>query len=127
LDGRGVHFRDRTTGGKPGGDDSDEDVYGPLGWEPAYIGQQPRNGSKFVGWVDDQFFYLDKDAAYAAVQEYAKRGDIPFGIKPRQLWEGLAKSGKSVANAGRVDSQVRVVGKRRWVVQIPRVFVEGGA
>jgi hypothetical protein len=75
--------------------------------------------------VDEQFFYLDKDAAYAAVQEFANRGDIPFGIKPRQLWEGLAKAGRSVADEGRHDTQVRIAGKRPRVVQIPRVHVEG--
>jgi hypothetical protein len=118
--GRNVHFRDKQTGDVPGGDIETADS---LGWKSGFSGLEPVG--KFVGWVDEQFFYLDKDAAYAAVQEFANRGDIPFGIKPRQLWEGLAKAGRSVADEGRHDTQVRIAGKRPRVVQIPRVHVEG--
>jgi hypothetical protein len=141
VDARGVHFRDRGSGECPGfgenaavtyekpetpgafGDDGPSSkVWGPLGWEGAYSG--PRPAGKFVGWVDDHFFYLEKDGAYAAVQEYANRGGIPFGIKPRSLWEALAKSGVSITIDGRIDNVTRVGGKPKRVVQIPRAAIE---
>jgi hypothetical protein len=138
-----VHFRDRGSGDCPGfgknaaftegkpkekpkygypEDGPSSEVYGPLGWESAYGGRKPVG--KFIGWVDDLFFYLDKDAAYAAVQEYSRRGDIPFGIKPRALWEALAKKEISVTQDGRIDTPARVGGKQKRVVQIPRIAVD---
>jgi hypothetical protein len=142
---RSVHFRDKGSGecpgfgenaaiayrkseGRPSAYASSDDgprsdvVWGPLGWKGAYTGPEP--AGKFVGWVDDRFFYLENDGAYAAVQEYANRGGIPFGIKPRALWEALAKSEVSIAIEGRIDTVTRVAGKPKRVVQIPRVAIE---
>jgi hypothetical protein len=140
VSARSVHFRDRGSGEcpgfgenaaiayeKPDGGPSFEDgpsskVWGPLGWKGAYGRPEPLG--KFAGWVDDHFFYLEKDGAYAAVQEYANRGGIPFGIKPRSLWEALAKSGVSITIDGRIDTVTRVGGKPKRVVQIPRAAIE---
>jgi hypothetical protein len=145
IDARSVHFRDKGSGEAPGfgenhaisypkpeapkyggynpDDGPRKEVWEPLGWKSAYAGR-PEPLGKFVGWVDDQFFYLEKDGAYAAVQEYAKRGDIPFGIKPRALWEALAKTGKSLPSPGRIDTVQRIAGKTRRVIQVPRAAFE---
>ncbi len=36
----------------------------------------PERSTAFVGWADEDHFYLDKDAAYAAVSGFAQRGGI---------------------------------------------------
>src|SRR3712207_9009307 len=49
-------------------------------------GVNPKKGAEFIGWADDAYLYLEKDATFAAVAGFAQRGGIPFGIKPRTLW-----------------------------------------
>ena len=87
----------------------------------------PVRGASFVGWVDEYYLYLDKDAAYAAVSGFAQRGGIPFGIKPGALWKALARSGMSLTDPGRTDTVVRVEGRTRRAMQVPRATVLGGA
>jgi hypothetical protein len=81
--------------------------------------------AEFVGWANAEFLYLDKEAAYAAVSGFAQRGNIPFGIKPKTLWEAMSRSGKSLADAGRNDTTTRIGGTSRRVIQIPRELVVG--
>ena len=121
-----VHVRDRAS-------DAEPEDWAELGWEK--LGDQdgndefvPERGSTFVGWVDEDNFYFDKDAVYASVAGFAQRGGIPFGIKPRALWRALARSGISLVDAGRTDTLARVKGKPKRVVQIRRAIIheEGG-
>jgi hypothetical protein len=78
-----------------------------------------------VGWVDENHLYLEKDAAYAAVAGFAQRGGIPFGIKPRVLWEALKRAGMSLTDQGRTDAVTRIEGKPKRVVQVSRAAVFG--
>jgi len=121
----GVYVKDREYGTHP------EDWAG-LGWErrTTYdsVDVAPQRGASFVGWVDEHFLYLEKDSAYAAVCGFAQRGGIPFGIKPRALWQALKRAGASLADEGRSDTLARIEGKPRRVVQINRTLLqeEGG-
>jgi hypothetical protein len=81
--------------------------------------------AEFVGWADESFLYVDKQAAYAAVSGSAQRGGIPFGIKPRALWEAMSRSGKSLADPGRSDTTAKIEGKTKRIIQIPRELVVG--
>ena len=124
FDGGGAYAKDRETGADP------ED-WADLGWERRQVQDGtdiiPERGASFVGWVDENHFYLDKDAAYAAVSSFAQRGGIPFGIKPGALWKALARSGVSLVGPGRTDTVVRVEGRTRRAMQVPRATVLGGA
>jgi uncharacterized protein DUF927 len=86
---------------------------------------QPASRAEFVGWADAEFLYLDKGAAYAVVSGFSQRGNIPFGVKPKALWEAMFRSGKSLADAGRNDTTTRIEGSSRRVIQIPRELVVG--
>ncbi|MDP9474292.1 MAG: DUF927 domain-containing protein [Actinomycetota bacterium] len=86
----------------------------------------PARSASFVGWVDDRYLYLDKDAAYAAVVGFAKRGGIPFSIKPRTLWKALALSRVSLTDPERNDTTAWICGKSARVVQVPRATVFEG-
>jgi len=123
FDGGGAYAKDRETGAEP-------DDWADLGWERRQVQDGtdiiPQRGASFVGWVDENHFYLDKDAAYVAVSSFAQRGGIPFGIKPGALWKALARSGVSLVGPGRTDTVVRVEGKSKRVVQIPRAAILGG-
>jgi hypothetical protein len=73
--------------------------------------------------VDENYLYLDKDTACAAVAGFAQRGGIPFGIKPRALWEALKRAGMSLTDPGRTDAVARIEGKPKRVVQVSRAAV----
>jgi hypothetical protein len=90
---------------------------------------QPAFKAEFVGWADGSFLYLDKEAAYAAVSGFARGGGLPFGIKPKALWEDMSRSGKSLADPGRNDTTAKIDGKTKRIIQIPRELVidEDGA
>jgi hypothetical protein len=86
-----------------------------------FSGQErdPRSG-KFVGWEDENYLYLEKEAAYAAVAAFTSRGGISFGTKQKALWSALARSGKSLTDSNRTDTTVNIEGKIKRVIQIPR-------
>ncbi len=114
---------DRVTGKEPTG-------WEEMGWEYETDDRaadmcRPRRGADFVGWADGEHLYLDREAAYAAVSGFAQRGGIPFGIKPRAVWEALKRAGINLADEGRTDSTARVGKKSKRVVQIPRAAIFG--
>jgi len=84
---------------------------------------QPALKAEFVGWADESFLYLDKGAAYAAVSGFAQRGGLPFGIKPKALWEAMSRSGKSLIDPGRNDTTAKIEWKTKRIIQIPRELV----
>jgi hypothetical protein len=106
-----------------------------IGWEDLFAGLEKPKGiapadrfrpalkAEFVGWADASFLYLDKGAAYAAVSGFAQRGGLPFGIKPKALWEAMARSGKSLVDPGRRDTTAKIEGKTKRIIQIPRELV----
>jgi hypothetical protein len=115
-----VYVKDREDGTHP------ED-WASLGWERRETQNRadilPERSASFVGWIDDQYLYLDKDAAYATVSSFAQRGEIPFGIKPRTLWRALSRSGISVTDSRRTDTLARIEGQPKRVVQIRRAVI----
>lgn len=120
-----VYVRHKDTGEHPPGRER-------LGWEAEPDSNssemyRPRRHAEFVGWADADHLYLDRETAYAAVSAFAQRGGIlPFGIKPRALWDALKRAGISLADGGRSDTTARIEGKTRRVVQTPRAAVFGG-
>jgi hypothetical protein len=117
-----TYVRNRETGKHP-------PAWKELGWEEDNEGlgdmYRPRRGADFVGWADDAYLYLDREAAYAAVAGFAHRGGIPFGIKPRVLWGALKRAGISLTDPERTDTTARVEGKVKRVIQIPRAMICG--
>jgi hypothetical protein len=116
--GGNAHAKARETGEHPPGCQE-------LGWEDETDEKsanmyRPKRGAEFVGWADGTNLYLDKEAAYAAVAHFAARGGIPFGIKPRALWDALKRAGVTAADEGRTDTLVRVEGKPKRVVRVSR-------
>jgi hypothetical protein len=102
-----------------------------LGWEDetddkAADMYRPRRTAEFVGWADGEHLYLDKEASYAAVAHFAGRGGIPFGIKPRALWDTLKRAGLTVADEGRTDTLARVEGRPRRIVRLHRAALHWG-
>ena len=119
FDAKRVFVKDRESGEEP-----PERLR--LGWEkssqdPSLEASafRPAPKADFVGWVDKDFLFLDPQAAYGAVSSFSQRSGIPFGIKPGALWEAMAWSGKSLADAGRNNTTARVEGQSRRVIQIP--------
>lgn len=116
-----VYVNDRETGDEP--DDCLQ-----LGWEEhnnykedeeraVYV---PHREADSIGWVDEEYLYLNSDAAYAAVAGFAQRGNIPFGIKPSKLWDSLAKAGVSMTDEGRSNTTAKIKGKTMRVIQLRR-------
>ena len=100
-----------------------------LGWEEdAYDGEcRPMRNAEFVGWADDEYIYLDQDTAYAAVAAFAQRGAIPFGVKPRVVWEGLKRARLSLTDTNRNATTAWICGSSKRVVQLPlSIIVERG-
>ena len=85
-----AYAKDRETGKEPSN-------FEEVGWERCETQYEesvsPKKNAEFIGWADDDYLYLDKEAAYAAVAGFAQRGDIPFGIKQRALWAALKQAG----------------------------------
>ena len=98
-----------------------------LGWEESDTelddSYQPKRNAEFVGWADDDYLYLDQDTAYAAVAGFAQRGAIPFGIKPRALWEALKRAGISLTDSGRNATTAWICGRSKRVVQLPLTII----
>ena len=118
FDAKRVFVKDRESGEEPpqrlrlGWEESSQD---PSLESSAF---RPAHKADFVGWVDEDFLYLDPQAAYGAVSSFSQRSGIPFGIKPGALWEAMARSGMSLADARRNNTTARVEGQSRRVIQI---------
>lgn len=73
-----------------------------------------------VGWVDQDYAYLDPQAAYAAVARYAKEADARFALSADALWRMMDADGWLVRdNDGhRAPKRTDPDGNRRRVLQI---------
>lgn len=111
-------MRDKQTGEQPPWSEE-------LGWEVDAFDDEyrPKRNAEFVGWADDGYIYLDQEVAYAAVAGFAQRGAIPFGVKPRALWEGLKRAGTSFADSGRNATTAWICGGSKRVVQLPLTII----
>jgi len=111
-----VYVKDKDTGQQP-------KKWKRLGWEEndgdSGGSHRPRRGADFVGWAGEVHLFLDPNAAYAAVSNFATRGSIPFGIKPGALWEDLKRAGLSRTEKGRTSTTAQIQKKTRRVIQVP--------
>ena len=76
-----------------------------------------------IGWADEGYLYLHPDLAYAADSEFTRKGRIPFGIRPRALWDAMARSGMNLADKDRSTTTARIRGKTKRVIKIPHSAV----
>lgn len=113
-----AYVRDKETGEQP-------PAWEELGWEEGVLDDslQPKRNAEFVGWADDEYIYLNQEVAYAAVAGFAQRGAIPFGVKPRALWEGLKRAGVSLTDSGRNATTAWICGGSKRVVQLPLTII----
>ena len=113
-----VHFTDRRSGEVPVGAER-------LGWLGSSVGDEvyrEKRGNP-IGWADEVYLYLEPNLAYATVSRFAQTGGIPFGIKPKALWNTFAKTGKSLTDEGRNTATAKIEGKTKRVIQLPRSVV----
>ena len=80
----------------------EKDVDGP--------GDDVKPGQTFVGWQDEERYYLISTAVYSAVYEYCQRGGSPFTFKPAVVWADLVRLGVSPSRNGHEGW-----GDRLWV------------
>jgi hypothetical protein len=122
FDAGHVYASDRRTGGIPQEPEQ-------LGWEESdredSATHVPCRNADHIGAADEEYLYLDKNTAFKAIGEFAQRGGLPFGVKPRMVWESLARAGHSLTDEDRTDTSVKVAGKTKRMVQIPRSVVFG--
>jgi hypothetical protein len=125
-----AYVRDRESGNHPpnclrmGWEDPEAAFESPDGFVRVTPTFRPATKAEFVGWADESFLCLDKEAAYAAVSGFAQRGGLPFGIKPKALWEAMSRSAMSLTDPGRNDTTAKIEGKTRRIIQIPRELVD---
>ncbi|MFM8330608.1 MAG: hypothetical protein ACKN9T_02870, partial [Candidatus Methylumidiphilus sp.] len=98
-------------------------------------GDQPPTIDKplgeLVGWVDPVRVYLDRNAAFAAVQELAKATGEHVAITPRSLWARMAERGLllDVQKEGgklRLSPKRTIAGVSRRVYVMKRETIEDG-
>ena len=83
----------------------------------------------FVGWKDEEFFYLMPKAVYGAVYEFCNRAGDPFTFKDKAVWADLVRLGMA-EQQDKTRNQVKVrVGEGRdesrvvWVVKLKAAVV----
>lgn len=122
LKSRKVSLRDRQTDGKP--------------VNPALAGWEERSVKAFgggveyvpahhqIGWIDDDFIYLQPNVTYAALAEIARKAEITIPVGQRQLGTTLRRGGISEPGHGERPTRKEQVGSQKaWVIKIHRKHV----
>jgi hypothetical protein len=81
-----------------------------------------------IGWVDDQYVYLDPDSAFAEVQKLAHSQGSGCPIKQNTLWRRLAERGLLAStDPGRNTLRETIVGVRKRIIHLTKdsLGVEG--
>jgi len=73
-----------------------------------YEVESRRQGQEFVGWEDEEFWYLIPGAIYREVYEVCNRGGQTFTFKEEAVWRDLKIAGVTESQEGRNQSVVRV-------------------
>jgi len=79
---------------------------------------EPRPGIDFLGWRDDESFYLLPEATFSAVVRFCRDTGEHFPVRQERLKRDLAKEQISKCDAGRLTTTTRVGGHTRRVLQL---------
>jgi len=71
-------------------------------------GSDPKPGQKFVGWYDEDYYYLLPSALYIKIHKECNGAGVSFTFKPEAVWADLRRLGLTVCQAGRHQNTVRV-------------------
>jgi hypothetical protein len=87
LSSGGAHLRDLHGGSPPGAH--------MLGWTEKEYGEkvQIQPGGRSIGWIDGEDLYLEPDATYAELQQFAQRQGHPLALGKGALWKRLSEAG----------------------------------
>lgn len=109
-----------------------------LGWERGEHELRTKPGAQFVGWVDDDYFYLDPSNVYRAINGRGARSGKGLGLSKDALWRLLKekdyviaekKSGYPTTNhkvaRGENDAGEEVHVRQKRVLQMERKRVLG--
>jgi hypothetical protein len=97
------------------------------GWRrTAYQGDYLPRGN-CIGWVDDQYVYLDPDSAFAEVQKLAQSQGSACLINQNTLWKRLFERGLLAStDPGRNTVRKTFNGKRGHVIHLTKASLGGG-
>ncbi len=79
----------------------------------------------FIGWQDEESFYLDPEKAFSAVKQKLESIDDSIGLTMRGLYRELLDS-KKIAGSSSNDytTQKRINGKNKRVIKLARTVLE---
>lgn len=76
-------------------------------------------GEIVIGWTDgEDFLLLNPSVAYSAVHEFSIKTGEPFTTKEEAVWADLKREGCTECAKGRNRFEVRIYGKRTWIVKL---------
>lgn len=79
-----------------------------------------------IGWAKGETIYLEPDAAYAVVQEVARKQGTSLPLQPRTLWKRLAEAQLLVAtDTGKNTVNATIGNARRRTVAISAPYLLG--
>jgi hypothetical protein len=87
LSSGGAHIRDAYRGSPPGAC--------MLGWTEKEYGDkvQIQPGGRSIGWIDGEDLFLEQDATYAELQQFAQRQGHTLALTKGALWKRLCEAG----------------------------------
>ncbi len=85
-------------------------------------GLRPETG--FVGWEDDQFLYLQAEAAFQAVSRFCRDAGEAFPVSQGKLRRDLVRERIAQPDPGRLTAMVRLGRSPRRVLRLCRSAVE---
>ena len=95
-----------------------------LGWTQKVYGEnvvfQPNGPS--IGWIDEEDLYLEPNATYAELQQFAQKQGQPLALTPGALWKRLREAGvlEPGDEEGRHKVKKCISGHRRRVLHFKR-------
>ena len=72
------------------------------------IRPEPRSGVEFLGWRDDEWFYLLPEATFATVSRFCRDTGEQYPIRENRLRKDLVQAGISDCNAGHLTTTKRI-------------------
>jgi hypothetical protein len=109
-----VHLADFKT-------DSPPENYAAYGWRKEMVGraEEIRPQGNCVGWVNEHYLYLERDAAYAEMQQFARDQNLSITTSASKLWKTMDEQ-KMLAltekEHGTLAVRRQVHGNRRYVL-----------
>jgi hypothetical protein len=89
-------------------------------WGTPDFGRDRREQRQFVGWSDDDYFYLPPDAIFGVVSKACRDSGDPFPVRRQTLAAALVREGYLEPAPDRPTRVVRLGGKPRRVWKLKR-------